>query len=157
MSLTYVVIGFEDRQVTDVERALCFEFGDDTLRIPPFGIHLSVANYADEYKKADSFLQQHGLVESNPFLQEFDILPFSTEIHLECMRGRLVSGILEIVADMLAVTLAKHLNTRALVRIADGEVPFRLYSSTGAVEVDHVDSYRTIFSHRTWIPFSLCS
>ncbi|WP_156912858.1 hypothetical protein [Methylocaldum szegediense] len=114
MSLTYVVIGFEDRQVTDVERALCFEFGDDTLRIPPFGIHLSVANYADEYKKADSFLQQHGLVESNPFLQEFDILPFSTEIHLECMRGRLVSGILEIVADMLAVTLAKHLNTRAL-------------------------------------------
>lgn len=155
MSAAYVLIGFENKQVTEVERALITECGDDALRIPALGIRLSVASYAEEYRTADKFLEEHGLSESNLFLREFDILPFSTEIHLECMRGRLIGTIMEVVADVLAATLTKRLNTRALVRIADGEVPFRLYSSNGAIEIDYVDWYRTIFRERAWIPISL--
>ena len=152
MSAGYVVIGFENSQVEALERAMRMEFGDDVLRTPALGIHLSVVNYAEEYRTADQFLKAHGMEESNEFLRHFDILPFATELRLECAPGRPIEAAIEIVGDVIAMALSKRMKTRALVRIANGEVPFRLYSANGVTEIDYGVWYATLFISRSWIP-----
>jgi hypothetical protein len=156
MSSTYVLICFENKQVSEIEAAIRAEFGDRALEVPMLGIHVSVECLVDVYKQSDEWLRTHGLMESNLFLREFDILPFSTEVRLACSRGRPVEAVLEIVADLVASTISRRLNARALARIADAEIPFRLYGQNGSIEQDYVRWYEAYMAGRRWLPSSMC-
>jgi hypothetical protein len=154
MSLSYSIVGFKDVQIEDVERSLREEWGDRILSEAPLGLHISVRDSAAAYRTADHFQQETGIQESNPFLREFDILPFAAEVHVSCSRGRAAAVLLEELSELIALSLSRRLKTQALVRVADGEIPFRLYDA-GAVSVDYLDRYRDFLSGRRWIPREL--
>lgn len=151
MSAAYVVIGFENVTVDDLQSAMNAEFAVEDLCTSFLGCSLEIEDSRETYRMADNILQAHSLEESNKFLRQFDIMPFATEIRLSCGRGRLLADVLPHLADTIAATASFRLKCRALVRIADGECPFRLYQS-GRLLTDFRDDYAAVLKTSRWVP-----
>lgn len=149
MSAAYVIIGFENVTTFDVQSALSVEFGMNAGRF--LGCDLAINDSSGAYRMADRLLREQSIEEQNVFLKEFDILAFATEIHLSCGRGRSMEQVLTPLAEALAIAISARLKRRALIRIADGELPFRLYQS-GRILNDYREHYADFLATSRWVP-----
>jgi hypothetical protein len=150
MSLRSIIVGFE-APMLEVRRTLSHLLGADPAGARLLGLHLELYDMSEAYAFADAYLRMRGIDESNSFLREFDIAPFANELHLSWSAGRALAGLGLHAADVLAREASSALDTRVLIRISDGEVPFRLYEK-GTVTRDYRDEYGSLIAGEDWLP-----
>ena len=119
------------------------------------GMHFDVIDVQDAIDYAKQFLTSHGLEEAHPFYREFDMSLFNVEIDLYSSRGHFSVEFQPVVADQIARVLTAELQTRAVIKLEDGNIPFRVYANGKQIR-DLREYYQEHFKGRHWVPRELC-
>ncbi len=157
MSSPQVVLSVEHASESDVRSAL-IQFADIRFSNDgsghALGFGVDVANGLEEAEYAQQYLQANNLEDENPVWRELDARAFPVEVRVYAHSGTVWVPCIEMIGDALARLLSESLQTRIVLSVGDGYVPFGIYSS-GAKIRDFADHYERLFQGREWIPSSL--
>jgi len=118
------------------------------------GMHFDVIDLQDAIDYAKQIFVSQGLEETHPFYRACDMSCFNVEIDLYSSRGHFSGEFHPVVADEVARVLTAELKTQAVIKLEDGNIPFRVYTN-GQQARDLKEYYKEYFKGRHWVPYEI--